>query len=329
MAGISSKAAGKLENKNKYNGIEHNTDFDLNIYDAFYRNLDPQIGRFWQQDPKSELNGMESVYNSMGNNPIVRIDPLGDDWYSQKDENGNESYKWFEGSGEQKGWSNVGEYLVLHYFEKGDGKKKADKESLLMFHQTTFLEDLDLNSDRGAKFKMLLSEGGFVPNKNYGIDKTGRGVKAEGGGGQRETLFGLALISATIDNRFGAINNPLNSKLNLSKHWGKGDSFSSLFLASQYNGVMEAAYTDFNTWFNKSLPNAGRTKRDIFTLIGDAYKALDNPGLTLSRQFNFNGNRAFSYAHNEAGTQLFNGQSVSFNKTKTLIQVLNTRADIK
>jgi RHS repeat-associated protein len=76
MAGISSKSAGKLENKNKFNGIELNNDFDLNIYDAFYRNLDPQIGRFWQVDPKP--TDMESPYAGLGNNPIFNIDPLGD-----------------------------------------------------------------------------------------------------------------------------------------------------------------------------------------------------------------------------------------------------------
>lgn len=81
MAGISSKALnfGSPENKYKYNGIEHNNDFDLNMYDAFYRNLDPQIGRFWQIDPKP--NEVLSPYSSMGNNPISLNDPLGDTTY--------------------------------------------------------------------------------------------------------------------------------------------------------------------------------------------------------------------------------------------------------
>jgi RHS repeat-associated protein len=53
MAGISSKAMnfGAPENKYKFNGIEQNEDLDLNMYDAFYRNFDPQIGRWWQIDP--------------------------------------------------------------------------------------------------------------------------------------------------------------------------------------------------------------------------------------------------------------------------------------
>jgi len=76
MSGISSKAAGTVPNKKKFNGIEQNSDFDLNIYEAFYRNLDPQIGRFWQLDPKpSEII---SLYAFAFNNPLRYSDPLGD-----------------------------------------------------------------------------------------------------------------------------------------------------------------------------------------------------------------------------------------------------------
>jgi RHS repeat-associated protein len=80
MSGISSKAANSLENKYKYNGIEQNNDFDINTYDAFYRTNDPQIGRWWQIDPKVEAFYALTPYNSMGNNPIKFNDPLGDEF---------------------------------------------------------------------------------------------------------------------------------------------------------------------------------------------------------------------------------------------------------
>lgn len=67
---------GGPENKKKFNGIEHTTDLALNQYDAFYRNADPQIGRWWQIDPKPNM--AESPYAMMGNNPIRFSDPLGD-----------------------------------------------------------------------------------------------------------------------------------------------------------------------------------------------------------------------------------------------------------
>lgn len=78
MAGISSKAAGGLINRKKFNGIEHTTDLGLNQYDAFYRTFDPQIGRFCQIDPKIEIAEAWSAYSAMLDNPILNADPLGD-----------------------------------------------------------------------------------------------------------------------------------------------------------------------------------------------------------------------------------------------------------
>ena len=77
MAGISTKAAGKMDNKNEYQFYELNSDFDIGIYESFYRSQDPQIGRFLQIDP-NPIMPMEGLYNSMGNNPISNIDILGD-----------------------------------------------------------------------------------------------------------------------------------------------------------------------------------------------------------------------------------------------------------
>lgn len=65
-----------LQNKYKFNGIEENTDLGLNQYDAYYRNLDPQIGRFMQIDPRP--SHWESPYAAMRNDPIYFSDPLGD-----------------------------------------------------------------------------------------------------------------------------------------------------------------------------------------------------------------------------------------------------------
>jgi len=76
MAGICSKAAGATENKKKYQQYELNSDFDINLYESFYRSHDPQLGRFWQIDPKP--NYWESPYAAMGNNPISNMDFLGD-----------------------------------------------------------------------------------------------------------------------------------------------------------------------------------------------------------------------------------------------------------
>ena len=78
MAAISSKALafGEPKNKFKFNGYVENNSFDLNFYETFYRSHDPQIGRFWQLDPKP--SDSVSLYAFGYNNPIRYFDPLGD-----------------------------------------------------------------------------------------------------------------------------------------------------------------------------------------------------------------------------------------------------------
>jgi RHS repeat-associated protein len=81
MAGISGKAMayGSPENKYKYNGIEKERDLGLEVYDAQFRELDAQVGRWWQIDPVTDGYEDISPYASMYNNPLTYSDPLGDE----------------------------------------------------------------------------------------------------------------------------------------------------------------------------------------------------------------------------------------------------------
>ena len=75
MAGISSKAAGKMENKNdKFQGQPLDDDLGINWYGFKWRNHDPQIGRFIQVDPLSDKYVHNSTYSFSDNKVTNHIE---------------------------------------------------------------------------------------------------------------------------------------------------------------------------------------------------------------------------------------------------------------
>lgn len=92
MSGISSKAAGTLQNKNLFlnkelQSKEFSDDSGLELYDFSARNYDPQTGHFPNPDALSEKFYQWSPYNYSFNNPIRFSDPTGmapDGWYKDK-----------------------------------------------------------------------------------------------------------------------------------------------------------------------------------------------------------------------------------------------------
>jgi hypothetical protein len=188
---------------------------------------------------------------------------------------------------------------------------------------------IDLGSDLGAKYRMLLAEGGYNSIKAFQIDKNGRGIVAERDSKvHRETLFGLLIISATIENRKRVLNNSANDKLKLYNYWGDGKTYASLFKKSEYNGVSELAYTNFWAW-KRTLEKAGRTENDITSFIGDVAFALEELGFMLSLLYRFeSANKVLSYSHNKSNPKLFNNESIDFDKSLTLIEFMNSKTDI-
>src|SRR6266404_8681724 len=91
MSGISDKAINKLNSQNIFNGgVELEEDYGVNLYSTFYRQYDPQIGRFSGVDILSERSAGVSAYQFGINNPVSFNDPWGD-FYSYMDAQGS---KW-------------------------------------------------------------------------------------------------------------------------------------------------------------------------------------------------------------------------------------------
>ncbi|MBO9594006.1 MAG: ParB N-terminal domain-containing protein [Niabella sp.] len=130
--GISSSAVGASTNKFKYNSIEQTDVLGLNQLEAFFRTMDPQIGRWLQIDPKP--NVFESPFAAMGNNPIFNRDPLGDTVidgrYYENNKNGGVLDEVFVSSQRHKPESSAGTFMPMGLF--GMGPMSNDPLNILL-----------------------------------------------------------------------------------------------------------------------------------------------------------------------------------------------------
>jgi RHS repeat-associated protein len=289
MSGISSKAMsfGAPQNKYKFNGIEQNNDFDLNILDAFYRNLDPQIGRFWEVDPVT--THWEGPYTAMQNNPILKSDPLGD-YFTYGGDTKN-TYNEMRKKNNEKLAGYIGE--IVQTLVSGEKGKAIDKKIKSLTNAASMHAELNSqwNEMENSAVEFRLS------NENPGMGSTTMGGtsfergKVEIRLGKNE--HNIMTMSHEVRHGYGY----LNGELVAGDH-GTYDAMdeveatkvSYLFSSdqSQVNETLSGKVT-YNYWYNLvKNGSAYKTIRDkneqisVNTVAADYLK--HNPGISLNLQ---------------------------------------------
>ena len=273
---------GNAFDDQKFTGHFLEQEGGLGIYHVVARMYDTETGRFWGVDAMRVKYPGISSYVYVANNPILRIDPDGRDWY-RHDETG--AVKWREGSNTIDGYSNIGANYTQ---DIGGGVSISYSQNEVSSITTTVLNGNQFVSMFNSDGSRRTNANGSNVNCYQAADETLANAGVQTAGRATEVL----MTGATVQGTAGATSanaatgvNVINSAI---------DAGNPIIVGVDYRN---------------GSPNHDRMT-DHFIVISGRTETLNN-GAVTSTNYNFFDNRT---RHQNIGTQAGNTLNLNNNR---------------